>query len=117
MNYFKDLHSLVPETSETNADVIFDCKDTLDGQKLLSTAVKGHSVILSKRCPWLAEKIRASREHHLPPTTIPFDANVNTIAVASPMHVSDSSAVNIIGADGSDESDDNDDNGMQVSFC
>mmetsp|Transcript_50215 Transcript_50215/g.60596 ORF Transcript_50215/g.60596 Transcript_50215/m.60596 type:complete len:490 (-) Transcript_50215:57-1526(-) len=65
--YFKHLRCLLPDlTSGGTCDVVLDCRGRLleNGmeQMVLSTAVKAHSAIVSRRCPWLGDKIRIARE-------------------------------------------------------
>jgi len=97
LNYFRELHAL--EGSD-GADIIFDCMDTIDGQKLLSTSVRGHSAVLSKRCEFVAEKIRSARQLFSPPTTIPTNDAAQPNTPTTP-------GVNVIAdGSGSDESGD-----------
>ena len=63
--YFQQLRSLV--LAPPCADVVLDCQGaTYDDmgrvQRVLSTAVRCHSVIVAKRCPWLGRFILAARQ-------------------------------------------------------
>ena len=73
-NYFSQLRHLMPDLGGgKTADVIFDCQGKLvdesgRNQQVLSTTVRGHSVLITKRCPWLGAIISkakrdAEREH------------------------------------------------------
>lgn len=70
--YFKQMRSLCPDWGgggTKSGDLILDCQGTIaDGsgrnQQVLSTKVRGHSVILEKRCSWLGSMIQSAREEH-----------------------------------------------------
>lgn len=65
--YFEQLRGLLPEFQPkwSKCDVVFHCKGKIKDdkgyqQKVLTTYVKGNSVVLMKRCPWLKTKIEVS---------------------------------------------------------
>ena len=65
--YFKHLRQLMPDWSgDKRCDLIIDCQGTVtDGgrnQQVLSTKVRGHAAVLSKRCKWLGTLIQTARE-------------------------------------------------------
>jgi hypothetical protein len=65
-NYFMQLRHLMPDLGAKYADIILDCQGTLldesgRNQQVLSTHVRAHSAILSKRCPWLGAIIQKAR--------------------------------------------------------
>ena len=68
--YFNDLRQLLQNSSPDfvrGCDVILDCKGkVIDergfSQNVLVTAVRANSAMLSKRCPWLAEKIEDAKD-------------------------------------------------------
>ena len=65
--YFEQLRKLVPDSgSSLQCDVFFHCKGKITDehgykQEVLTTFVRGHSAMISKRCPWLANKIQEAR--------------------------------------------------------
>lgn len=65
--YFKQLRKLLPDSgSSLKCDVFFHCKGKITDehgykQEVLTTFVRGHSAMISKRCPWLAKKIQEAR--------------------------------------------------------
>ena len=68
--YFNDLRQLLQNSSPDfvrGCDVILDCKGKVVdergfSQNVLVTAVRANSAMLSKRCPWLAEKIQDAKD-------------------------------------------------------
>lgn len=66
--YFKQLRHIMPDCGGSKlCDVIFDCQGKIvdesgRNQQVLSTTVRGNSVVLEKRCRWLGDKIQAARE-------------------------------------------------------
>eukprot|EP00980_Cylindrotheca_fusiformis_P001431 scaffold345_cov134-Cylindrotheca_fusiformis.AAC.42 len=65
-NYFAQLRQLMPEFGAKHADIVLDCQGKLldesgRNQQVLSTLVRAHSPILSKRCPWLGAIIQKAR--------------------------------------------------------
>ena len=68
--YFKELRQLLPNPSPAEgmgSDVILECKGKLKdergfSQNVLATTVRANSVLLSKRCKWLGQKISQTRE-------------------------------------------------------
>ena len=69
--YFKHCRQLLPDFgSNKYFDLILDCRGTISdesgrNQQVLSTTVKGHSVILSKRCKWLGSLIQTARDERV----------------------------------------------------
>eukprot|EP00934_Nitzschia_sp_Nitz4_P000756 Nitzschia sp. Nitz4//scaffold7_size249615//21705//23774//NITZ4_001140-RA/size249615-processed-gene-0.326-mRNA-1//-1//CDS//3329558331//756//frame0 len=67
-HFFDDLKQLMPDMSTSRtADLILDCQGRLvdergRNQQVLSSTVKAHSAILTIRCPWFADKIKAARK-------------------------------------------------------
>jgi len=65
--YFQQMRQLMPDLGASRvADVILDCKGKLmdtNGrhQRVLSTGVRAHSAMLSRRCPWLKNIILQAR--------------------------------------------------------
>ena len=66
-NFFSQMRHLMPETGGSRtADIILDCNGKLvdesgRNQQVLSTAVRAHSSIISKRCRWLGDIIAQTR--------------------------------------------------------
>jgi len=67
--YFQQMRTLLHDLnpSPLKYDVIFHCKGRIKDrqgykQKVLSTFVRGHSAMIAKRCPWLAQKILKNKE-------------------------------------------------------
>ena len=68
--YFKDLRQLLPNPSPEGirgCDVVLDCRGkVMDergfSQNVMSTTVRANSVLISKRCKWLGQRILAVRE-------------------------------------------------------
>ena len=66
--YFRDMRHLLPDTIGSKmCDVLLDCRGKLVDEKglnqeVLRTGVRGHSVLLSKRCAWLRDIIQNARE-------------------------------------------------------
>lgn len=66
-NFFQQMRYLMPDMASTKfADVIIDCMGKLAdesgrNQQVLRSTVKAHSVLLKKRCPFLAGKIASAR--------------------------------------------------------
>ena len=66
--YFKQLRHLLPDWGGSKyCDLILDCQGKIvdesgRNQQVLSTTVRGHSVVLSKRCKWLGSLIQTARE-------------------------------------------------------
>lgn len=76
--YFKNCRQLLPDVGGAATskyyDLILDCRGTISdyhqsgrnmNQQVLSTTVKGHSVILGKRCQWLGSLIQTAREERV----------------------------------------------------
>jgi hypothetical protein len=65
--YFQQMRHLLPDSGRSRvADVIFDCQGKLvdkhgRNQRVLSTTVRAHSSMISKRCTWLKEIIQQAR--------------------------------------------------------
>ena len=66
--YFTDLRQLIQSSDcVKGSDVMLDCRGQVVDergfkQKVLATTVRVNSAVLSKRCPWLADKIEQARE-------------------------------------------------------
>jgi hypothetical protein len=66
--YFQQMRHLLPDSGRSRvADVIFDCQGKLvdkhgRNQRVLSTTVRAHSSMISKRCTWLKEIIQQARQ-------------------------------------------------------
>ncbi len=68
-SYFKQLRGLLPDNSQNatrNCDVVFHCRGKIKDengykQEVLTTYVRGHAALLSKRCKWLALRIDAAK--------------------------------------------------------
>jgi hypothetical protein len=66
--YFRDMRLLLPDTiGSKTCDVLLDCRGKLVDEKglnqeVLRTDVRGHSVLLSKRCKWLGDIIQNARD-------------------------------------------------------
>lgn len=66
--YFREMRMLLPDTlSSKTCDILLDCRGKLvdengQVQEVLRTNIRGHSVILSKRCKWLADIIQNARD-------------------------------------------------------
>mmetsp|Transcript_26210 Transcript_26210/g.52685 ORF Transcript_26210/g.52685 Transcript_26210/m.52685 type:complete len:669 (+) Transcript_26210:162-2168(+) len=70
--YFENLRQLLPnlQPEGTGCDVILDCKGKVVDergyrQNVLATTVRANSVLLSKRCKWLGQKILYAREEKM----------------------------------------------------
>jgi hypothetical protein len=79
-NFFAQMRQLLPDLGGgKTADVIFDCQGKLvdesgRNQQVLSTTVRGHSVLIAKRCPWLGaiiDKAKREAEHKVSRSTTP----------------------------------------------
>lgn len=66
--YFHQMRHLLPESCPARvADITLDCQGKLvdnhgRNQRVLSTTVRAHSSMISKRCPWLMEIILQARQ-------------------------------------------------------
>jgi len=66
--YFRQMRHLLPESCSARiADVVLDCRGKLvdnngRNQRVLSTTVRAHSAMISKRCPWLMAIILQTRQ-------------------------------------------------------
>lgn len=66
--YYKQLRHLLPDWGGSKyCDLILDCQGTIAdeigrNQQVLSTTVRGHSVVLGQRCQWLGSLITTARE-------------------------------------------------------
>lgn len=65
--YFRDMRQLLDTIGSKTCDVLLDCRGKLVDEKglnqeVLRTDVRGHSVLLSKRCKWLGDIIQNARE-------------------------------------------------------
>ncbi|KAL7530609.1 hypothetical protein ACHAXR_003594, partial [Thalassiosira sp. AJA248-18] len=67
--YFRDLRQLLPNPSPEGmgCDIVLDCRGkVMDergfSQNVLATTVRANSVLISKRCKWLGQKIFHERE-------------------------------------------------------
>jgi hypothetical protein len=66
--YFQQMRHLLPDSGRSRvADVIFDCQGKIvdyngRNQRVLSTTVRAHSSVISKRCTWLKDVIHQARQ-------------------------------------------------------
>ena len=85
--FFLDLRQLLPKPSpegKLGCDVVLDCQGkVMDergfSQNVLATTVRANSVLISKRCKWLGQKIRVEREdtRRRAEMTVPSDGEEN----------------------------------------
>jgi hypothetical protein len=69
--YFVQMRNLMPDkmTLQLKCNVVFHCRGRMKDengyeQRVLTTYVKGHEQILSKRCEWLKWKIEAAKKEY-----------------------------------------------------
>ncbi|CAB9517752.1 expressed unknown protein [Seminavis robusta] len=69
--FFKQLQQLMPSGGANKyCDVVFDCQGKIPDdngfpQQVLTSKVRGHSVVLGKRCKWLGELIDTARKERV----------------------------------------------------
>ena len=66
--YFSQMRNLLPDKTpaQLKCDVVFHCRGKITDengykQEVLTTYVRGHSALLSKRCKWLAKQIEVAK--------------------------------------------------------
>ena len=88
--YFDSLRCLFPDLTRS-FDLVLDCRGKLVdengfNQGLLSTSVRGHAAILSKRSRWLANLIRQAKEEQMRKSVVTIPENDHDIPDDRPNH-------------------------------
>lgn len=87
--YYTQMRNLLPDLNPApfRGGVLFHCKGKVKDeqgykQEVLSTFVRGHSSILSQRCPWLALKIKVAKDSFMDAGGYASGGNISSSANA-----------------------------------